>query len=266
MNTPTKKDEELMRSEALLREMEDDIRREQLTALWKRYGGFLLGGCVAIVIGTAAYVGWTDYTTKRNIARTDAIYEHLAEEDGAARLDAVLAEQIDPKTPQEWLTLFYGANDALEQQRFEDAKAIYAKLRDTRAQGASLRFLADLMALRIEGQSATEGFDALRGRYEELGAATDNPWRALAYYDAAIIAGQREKNYTLALELLDKAEASSFGSAPMNALIGDIRHLYTIQGQNAGQDVQTKKDGINVEDVMKGVEQQIKSVQEDARP
>lgn len=268
MANVNKKDDDLLRTEVLLREMEDDMRREQMAALWKRYGGIVLGGCIAIVIGTAVHVGWKDYVTKRNMARTDAIYAHLAEEDGAARLEAVLAEDINPKTPQEWLTLFYAANDALEQKRFDDAGAIYAKLRAAREQGGTLRFLADLMALRVEGQAATEGFEALRARYEELGAQEENPWRALAYYDAAVIAGQREKNYTMALDLLAKSEAAAYGSAPMLALIGDMRHLYTIQGQNAGQDVMPKSAPVDIESLMKDAEKQIQQAVEnkDARP
>ncbi|GEM_PF-2303472 len=229
--------DDLARTEALLREMEDDIRREQMASLWKRYGGALIGICVLIVLATAGHVAWSDWKSKRNMEHTDKIYEWLAEEDAVKRLENTKEAVSDPQTVQEWLVLFYAANDALQENDFEIANAFYERLRKNREKGGELRWLADIMELRIEMNTATDGFDALRKKFEDLGAQTANPWRALALFDAAIIAGERQQDYSAALTLLESSAAASYGSTPLMSMIGDMRHLYTIKAQNAGQAV-----------------------------
>lgn len=39
-------------------ELEDDIREERIYALWHKYGNYIIGLAVAIVIGTASYTLW----------------------------------------------------------------------------------------------------------------------------------------------------------------------------------------------------------------
>jgi hypothetical protein len=42
----------------IFKEVDEDIRREQLKRLWDRFGPFVLGLAVLIVVGTAGYRGW----------------------------------------------------------------------------------------------------------------------------------------------------------------------------------------------------------------
>lgn len=45
----------------IFREVDEDIRREKYQHLWDRYGVFLIGTAVAIVVVAAAIVGWRAY-------------------------------------------------------------------------------------------------------------------------------------------------------------------------------------------------------------
>jgi len=45
----------------LLREVEEDLRRERYEKLWKKYGGFLIGAAVLVVLVVAGYKGWQAY-------------------------------------------------------------------------------------------------------------------------------------------------------------------------------------------------------------
>ncbi|NJL09061.1 MAG: tetratricopeptide repeat protein, partial [Methylacidiphilales bacterium] len=42
----------------IFREVEEEVRREKLRALWDKYGGLVLALAVAIVIGVAGWRGW----------------------------------------------------------------------------------------------------------------------------------------------------------------------------------------------------------------
>ena len=47
--------------DALIREVNDDLREEQMKMLWKRFGGYIIGVAVLIVAIVAGYQGWKQY-------------------------------------------------------------------------------------------------------------------------------------------------------------------------------------------------------------
>ncbi len=46
------------RSETFIREVDEELRRDQLKALWKRFAPLIIGVCVLVVAVTAGYRGW----------------------------------------------------------------------------------------------------------------------------------------------------------------------------------------------------------------
>lgn len=56
--------------ELLIREVEEDLRREYYLKLWRRYGGYLIAASVAIVLTVACYQGWRAW--QGHIQRQDA--------------------------------------------------------------------------------------------------------------------------------------------------------------------------------------------------
>ncbi|TCS61009.1 tetratricopeptide repeat protein [Varunaivibrio sulfuroxidans] len=49
--------------EALFREINDELRQDSIAKIWKRYGAYILGVTIAIIIGVAGYQGWKTYDT-----------------------------------------------------------------------------------------------------------------------------------------------------------------------------------------------------------
>ena len=45
----------------IFQEVDEDLRREEYARLWKRYGGFILAGCLLVVLLAAGQVGWRSY-------------------------------------------------------------------------------------------------------------------------------------------------------------------------------------------------------------
>lgn len=56
--------------ELLIREVEEDLRREYYLKLWRRYGGYLIAASIAIVLTVAGYQGWRAW--QGHIQRQDA--------------------------------------------------------------------------------------------------------------------------------------------------------------------------------------------------
>jgi len=62
----------------IFREVEQDLRREQVSKLWEKYGLYVIGLAVAIVLATAATVGWKEWRKSVNEAASDRYDEVVA--------------------------------------------------------------------------------------------------------------------------------------------------------------------------------------------
>lgn len=49
----------------IFREVDEEVRREQYSALWKRFGPFIIGAAVLVVVFVAGWRGWEWYEAKR---------------------------------------------------------------------------------------------------------------------------------------------------------------------------------------------------------
>lgn len=60
-----------------IREVNEELRSDAATAIWKKYGKFIIGGAVAIVVGVAGNVAFKEYTAKQAAASGDIFLEAL---------------------------------------------------------------------------------------------------------------------------------------------------------------------------------------------
>ncbi|MEC9183936.1 MAG: hypothetical protein VX930_06640, partial [Pseudomonadota bacterium] len=49
----------------IFQEVEEEVRRDRYSKLWKDYGGYIIAAAVALVLGTTAFVGWREYKAQR---------------------------------------------------------------------------------------------------------------------------------------------------------------------------------------------------------
>ena len=54
-----------MSDDLIFREVDEDLRHEQLQKLWKKYGAYIVAVAVLIVAGVAGYKGWNWYQARR---------------------------------------------------------------------------------------------------------------------------------------------------------------------------------------------------------
>ncbi|MFQ5958480.1 MAG: tetratricopeptide repeat protein [Alphaproteobacteria bacterium] len=52
----------------IFREVDEEVRRDQLTKLWRMYGSYVIAVAVAVVLGVAANVGWKEYRLSQRLA------------------------------------------------------------------------------------------------------------------------------------------------------------------------------------------------------
>jgi len=75
----------------VFQEVDEELRRDKAAELWKRYGNYVAGAAIAVVVGTAGYVGWRDYTNKQAIAQSTALFSAVSLTAPADRQSAVPA-------------------------------------------------------------------------------------------------------------------------------------------------------------------------------
>lgn len=172
----------------LIREVDEDMRREQLARLWSNFGSYIIGGSVAIVAATAAIVLWQNHHRATHEASTEALVSAYALLDqGQAAKAADAFKEIGAKDTGTAATLAgFGEGQALSQQdRWQDAQAAYTQAA-TRASSDDLRDWAKILASYSASQAGTPGnapdvsAEAEKGRPFAMTAAELEALRHLA--------------------------------------------------------------------------------------
>ena len=83
-----------MSDDSFFREVDQELRQDQAKAIWDRYGTAIIAAAVAVVLATAAWVGW-DYWSQSRADRSGDAYLHaleLARDGRTEEARAALAE------------------------------------------------------------------------------------------------------------------------------------------------------------------------------
>jgi hypothetical protein len=161
----------------LFSEIEQDLRREQAKQLWEKYGIYLAGLALAIILVASAIVGWRAWEKSRNEA-------------ASTRYDEILLQATKQKPEEAAKTLGdfaagttsgYAAMARMHQAAFlaeaGDVKGAVAAYDEIIAQSGlsdMIRGLAKIKAALLLVDTAS--YDEMNARLASLDE-TDSPWR-----------------------------------------------------------------------------------------
>ncbi|MGE0628680.1 MAG: tetratricopeptide repeat protein [Hyphomicrobiaceae bacterium] len=201
-------------SDALIREVREELRREQLKRIWDRYGTYLLAGVAAVIIGTAVYI-WFDTQHRAAADAAGAEFEqalNLAAE-GKSEPAARMLETIGRSGTGGYATMakLALAGEAAKAGKTAEAVTAYEAI----AEGGGTQLTRDfarlqVAALKIDSADWTE----IQNRLKDL-TVESSPWRYSAR-ELMGLAALRAGKLSEAREVL--APLSSDPRAP-----GDIR-------------------------------------------
>lgn len=115
----------------IFQEVDEEVRRDQASTYWKKYGRYVIAVLVAIVLGTAAYVGWKEYDKRQRTKDSVA---------------------------------FIAAMDLIQQGKTGEAKARFAALAGKADAGYAMLSRFQIAAILGESgdlRGAAEAFDAI---------------------------------------------------------------------------------------------------------
>jgi len=164
--------------DSLAREVDEELRREQLLKLWEKYGTYLVAAIALIVVG----VGGVKYYQYRTAAAAEAAGARLAAATRAPESSAdaqKILQEIGTSGPAGYATLARLRLAAADREagRLAEAAAAYEAIASG---GTSDPLLADYARLQAASLKLdTAGFTDIQNRLNDL-AADGNPWRASA--------------------------------------------------------------------------------------
>ena len=164
-------------SDGFIREVDEAVRQDRWMAVWKQYNVYIIGAALAVIVGTAAGIGWRNYQESQLAANAKAFSDAgalLTEErpaEAAAAFDA-LAESAGGGVA---VVAKLRAADAQEQAGDRDAKLA---LLDGLAGNGEVSPLYQRLASLLASQESFNDSDS-DAMIDELdrAATPDNPWR-----------------------------------------------------------------------------------------
>ncbi|MEC7835313.1 MAG: tetratricopeptide repeat protein [Pseudomonadota bacterium] len=185
----------------IFKEVDEELREERLTKIWKRIGPYVIGILSGTIIITSAVIGYREYdeTQRQNWGVQFAEAMNLSEE-GNWQESLDLFEALTEKTNLGYktLSLFQAASLYAKNGNKEKALEIYQSL-ESKALDENFRDLATLMLIYLQFDNADP--EILEKRIEKL-ASKGNPW----YYNAMELKGflfAKQKNKEKQIEIFN---------------------------------------------------------------
>jgi hypothetical protein len=164
----------------IFREIDEELRRDSLAQLWKKYGNYVIGLAVLIVFVTAAVVGWRTYQDKQREAQGGEYaaaldLAHQGKDSDAAAAFASLAQKAD--AGRAVLARFEEAASKVNSGDVPGAIAAYDQLAGDNSVGSAFRDAATMLSARYTIDKGDP--QAAIAKLQPLTAAT-NAWHGLA--------------------------------------------------------------------------------------
>jgi hypothetical protein len=164
----------------IFREVDEDLRREQLKKLWDRYGSYVIALAILIVVATAGYRFWQYWQDSQAQASGDRFVAALKLGDQGKHNEAIAALTDLTRNGSGGYPVLAGFRAAAEKAAADDTKGAVAEYDAIAASGGAPGLIRDLARLRAalllaESASVAE----LTTRIGDL-AETGNGWRHTA--------------------------------------------------------------------------------------
>lgn len=140
-----------MSNDTLLREVDEELRRDRMRKLWRQSAPFIFGAAAAVILLVAGYEGWNWWTDSNSARSSDQFYAAAQAADGSdlaaaeKALDDVIAQGSGAYPA---LAQFRDASLLAQQGKIDEAVAAYDSLATTQS-STHLRELALVMGANL---------------------------------------------------------------------------------------------------------------------
>jgi hypothetical protein len=133
----------------IFHEVEEDLRRDQAAALWKKYGNYVIGAALLLILAVAAHWGWTKYTSNQQM-QASADFLSAASNSDLKQREAALSAIAAEGGTYGVLARFRLAETAIEGGDKAKARGILGEIAKDGNADQALRELASIQAALLE--------------------------------------------------------------------------------------------------------------------
>lgn len=219
-----------MSDDSFIREVEEELRTDKLKAFWSRFGVLIVGGAIAIAVGTAGFVGWQSYTTSQANASGDRFLEalNLANEGNSQEALSRLAElEADGYGQYAVLARMRAASERHNAGNTDQAIADFDAIAADNSVPIALRDAARVRAAYLMVDAGS--YQDVANRAEPL-AAGDNAFRHSAR-EALALSAWKNGRADDALRLIDELLADTIVPPGIAQRAQIIRDMIISSGQ-----------------------------------
>ena len=133
----------------IFHEIEEDLRRDQAAAIWKKYGNVIIGAALVLVLAVAAQWGWSEYSARKQL-QASADFLRAAATGDLKQREAELAPVVADGGIYGVLARFRLAETAIEAGDKDKARGILGEIAREQGTDKPLRDLAAIQAALLE--------------------------------------------------------------------------------------------------------------------
>ena len=193
----------------IFREVDEELQQERAAKLWSKYGGWVIAISLAVVLGVAGNVFWTNYKADARAKQSAALESALlplADDKPAAAATALSQFAGDADAGYAMIARFQEAAAQVKAGDVDGAAATYQAIASDSATPKPYGDLATvkLVRLKIGSTPAAELTEMLAPALTE-----SSPWRPLAREAEAVLAlstGDVDAARTILLELTQQTD------------------------------------------------------------
>jgi len=214
----------------IFREVEEDIRRDRMMALWRRWGPWVIALCIALVLATGGRVLWRNWQEQKRVEQSERFLGAVDLAQGGNHADAAasfggMADEVGGGYG--YLARLRQAAELVQAGRRDDAVEAYDRLAGEGAAPPALRDLATLLAALQLADTAPP--EEVSRRVDAL-AVDGNVWNPLARELQILMALRRGADDEARKRLADLIVAAG----TPEGLRGRARELQAALGGPAG--------------------------------
>lgn len=176
-----------MSDDLLFREVDEEVRREELEGLWKKYGTYIIAACIGVIAAVSGMKGWQYWQKHQAEAGGDAYFAAVKLQQAGKTEEATKAFAALKKNHAAYGVFadFKAAAALAKKGEKAKAAAAYDAIAKADATPKELKTLATVKAGYLLADTAK--MDEMKAR---VGALDDpkNPWRNAARELLAIVA------------------------------------------------------------------------------
>lgn len=177
------------RHDTLLREIDEDLRREKYEKLWKRYGSYLIGAAMVLVVAVAGFKIWEFQDNRSRSAASQKFTAAIRQTETDRPAAEAALRQLSENGPAGYgmLASFQRAALLARDGDRPGARALYQELQRT-ASPEMYRELAIILEAMtaLEAEALPLDSDAILGKLQPL-TRDGNGWRFSARELSAVI-------------------------------------------------------------------------------